>query len=86
MNKTYSVNLTETQDLGLSFVAVDPQEWIDNAVSVRCDLAITEIMKIALDKAVETGTQLPVTKEEIVKMAFDKGWVVKLSDVPSQEV
>ena len=32
-------------------------------------------IQIALHKSLETGTQLPTTRDEIVVMAYDKGWI-----------
>ena len=71
----YEITLTEAQDAALSFVAASQSEWIDNFVYERCRIAIDDILKIALDKAIESNTQLPTSKDEIVLLAFENGWV-----------
>lgn len=71
----YEIQLTDVQNLALSFVAVSPHEWITNAAEARSIAAIDEIIQIALSKSLEQGVSLPGTKEEIVSMAFDRGWV-----------
>lgn len=71
----YTTSLTQAEDMALAYAASSQQDWIDNVVKNRCRIAIEEIMKVALEKSVETGTQLPVTQDEIVMLAFEKGWV-----------
>ena len=71
----YSIEITETEDMALSFAAVDQQAWITNAVHNRCRVAIDEIVKIAVEKFIAAGEPTPASKEEIVFEAFDRGWV-----------
>lgn len=71
----YNINLSEAEDSALSYVALDQNEWIQNVVHERCRIAIDEIIRIALQKSIDTSTPLPTTKDEIVMMAFKKGWV-----------
>jgi len=71
----YSVELTETEDMALSYAAVDQQAWVSNAVHNRCRIAIDEIVKIAVEKFIAAGESTPASKEEIVFEAFDRGWV-----------
>lgn len=71
----YTLELTQAQDMALAYAAFSQQDWIDNVVKNRCRIAIEEIMQVALDKSIETGTQLPVTQDEIVMLAFERGWV-----------
>ena len=71
----YTITLSPAQNAALSYTAVSEAEWIENCVYERCRLAIDEIVKIALEKSLETSTTLPTTKDEIVMMAFEKGWV-----------
>jgi hypothetical protein len=71
----YTIELTQAEDMALAYAAFSQQEWIDGAVKNRCRVAIEEIMQVALQKSIETSTQLPVTQDEIVMLAFEKGWV-----------
>jgi hypothetical protein len=71
----YNITLTETEDKALHYAALSAQDWIDNAVHNRCRIAIDEIVQISVQKCLETETQLPTTKEDIVQLAFDRGWV-----------
>ena len=80
---TYQVILTEAQNKALSYVA-NQQDWIDNAVKNRCRIAIDEIVKICVEKCLETNTTIPSSKEEMVLLAFQNGWV-KTSAESTQE-
>ena len=71
----YTITLTETEDKALSYVAYSQQDWIENAVKERCRIAIEEIVQTAVQKCLETSTQIPSSKEAMVDLAFSKGWV-----------
>jgi hypothetical protein len=71
----YTITLTEAEDKALSYVALSQQDWIDNAVHERCRVAIEEIVKICVEKCLETNTQIPGSKNDMVLLAFENGWV-----------
>ena len=71
----YTITLTEAEDKALSYVALSQQDWIDNAVHERCRVAIDEIVKICVEKCLETNTQIPGSKDNMVLLAFENGWV-----------
>jgi hypothetical protein len=72
---TYTITLTEAENYAFGYAALSPDEWIQNAVHERCRIAIEDILKTALEKSIETNTPLPTTRDEIVLMSFEKGWV-----------
>lgn len=71
----YTVTLTQAEDMALSYVTASQQDWIDNAAKNRARIAIEEIVKICVDKCMETNTQVPGSKDEMVFLAFERGWV-----------
>lgn len=71
----YVISLTETEDLALSYIAVDPKEWIINAAKSRALDSTNEIVQFTVQKCLENNVQIPGSKEEIVKLAFDKEWI-----------
>ena len=73
---TYSVTLTHTENSALGYASLTQQEWIENVIRERCRIAIDEIVTIAVQKCLETNTQIPGSKDDIVKLAFDMGWVL----------
>lgn len=72
---TYTVTLSDVENLALSYVTQSQHDWIDNAAHARCRAAIDEIVQIAISKCLETGAQIPSSKEEIVSLAFANEWV-----------
>lgn len=75
-----TLSLTDTEHLALEYAAMSPTDWITNFVNERCRMAIDEIIAIAVKKCLDNGMQIPGTREEIVSLAFQQGWVVKLKD------
>jgi hypothetical protein len=76
----YTIELTTTQDLALSSVVADQHDWISNFINDRCRIAIDDIVKICVEQCLATGTQIPSTKDEMVSLAFEKGWVAPLAN------
>ena len=75
MSTTYNITLTDAEHQALGYAAVDPEEWISNAVKQRVRIAVDEIVKIAVDKFLEANETIPGSKDEIVAEAFSRGWV-----------
>ena len=75
-----TIALTDTQMKGLEYAALSPQEWAENAVTERARIAIDEIVQVTVAKCLETGTQLPGSKDEMVDLAFAQGWVKSAAD------
>ena len=71
----YTVTLTDTQDLGLQYAALSPQDWITNAVTERARIAADEIVQLTVQHCLDNGEAIPLTREAIVAHAFDHGVV-----------
>jgi hypothetical protein len=71
----YVITLTSAEDAALSYIAMSQQDWMDNAVHERCRIAIEEIVAVTVQKCLETNTQIPGSKDEMVELAFAQGWV-----------
>ena len=71
----YTITLTAAEDAALSYVAYSQKDWIDNAVHERARIAIEEIVGITVQKCLDTGTQIPGSKDDMVKLAFKNGWI-----------
>lgn len=69
MTKQYLINLTEAEDKALSIVALDQNEWIQNAVHERCRIAIEEIVAQEVQRKLAVGESITGTKEDIVLAA-----------------
>ena len=71
----YTIELTETEKLAMEYVAYDPQDWVENAFKERARLATEEIVKIAVDKFLESNQTIPGSREEIVAAAYTNNWI-----------
>ena len=72
---TYTVTLTEAENLALGFVAYSQDDWIQNAVHERCRVAIDEIVRICVEKCLENNIQIPGSKEDMVLLAVEQEWI-----------
>jgi hypothetical protein len=75
-----TIELTETEALALSHVALSPQDWAENAVHNRCRIAIDEIVQVVVAKCLAEGEQIPTTREAIVAHGFECGVVKSAAD------
>lgn len=71
----YTVTLSQAENDALAYAALSQDDWIQNACHERCRVAIDEIVQIAVAKCLETGIQIPGSKDEMVALAFAQGWV-----------
>ena len=71
----HTITLTQAESSALSFVALSQDEWIQHAVHERCRVAIDEVAQITVAKCLETGVQIPGSKDAMVELAFAQGWV-----------
>lgn len=62
------------ESAALSYAVKDSQEWAEYTIKRLCNIAADEIMQLTIAKCMETGLQIPNTKEAMVDMAFEQGW------------
>lgn len=80
----YTVTLSNAEDKALAYVAFSQQDWIDNAVHERCRIAIDEIAKICFEQCLANNIQIPGSKEAMVDLAFQNGWVITAAQRQAQ--
>jgi hypothetical protein len=71
----YTITLNEAENNALAYTALSQQDWIDNAVHERCRIAIEEIVALTVQKCLDTNTPIPGSKDAMVTLAFEQGWV-----------
>lgn len=64
----YTITLTDAEDKALRHVALDPQEWIDNAVHNRCRQAIDAIYTAEVERMTNDPdiASIPADKTQVV--------------------
>ena len=80
----YNITLSTSEDKALSFAAVSQQDWMDNAVHDRCRIAIDEIAKICVEQCLTNNIQIPGSKDAMVDLAFQNGWVITAAQRQAQ--
>jgi hypothetical protein len=72
----YTITLTEAEAKAMQYVAVDPQDWIDNAVHNRARIAIDEICDLYVKHKLENNQPITATnKPDMVLAAYEEGLV-----------
>lgn len=67
--KQFIVNLTDAEYKALLTVAVDAQDWIDNAIHNRCRIAIEDIVAAEVQRKLAAGESITGSKDDIVMAA-----------------
>lgn len=76
-----TTTLTDLQYKALEYVALDPQEWVDNVVSERARVAKEQIINILFQHCNDNEIQIKKGIDAQVKQAFDLGIVKKASNM-----
>jgi hypothetical protein len=72
---TLTITLNSTETKALEYAALSPSEWADTVIRHRANVAIDEIVQIAIAKCLEAQQPIPNSKDLIVEMAYTNGWV-----------
>lgn len=80
----YQITLSSAEDKALSYVALSQNDWIQISVKARCASAIDEIAKICVEQCLANNIQIPGSKEAMVDLAFQNGWVITAAQRQAQ--
>jgi len=84
---TYTVTLSDAEDKAIHVVALDAQDWIDNAVHERCRIAMEEIVANYVKEQLAAGKPLSgSTTEEIVLAADVKSAAQRNAEAQAEQV
>jgi hypothetical protein len=82
---TYTITLSEAQNKALGYVAVSQQEWIENVVFHRADVAIEEIVAAEVQRLLAAGQPITGTKDDIVLAAPIKSAAERQAEALAQQ-
>jgi hypothetical protein len=71
----YTITLNAAEDAALAYASVSQQDWIENSAKHRASIAVEEIVALTVQKCLETTTPIPGSKEAMVTLAFEQGWI-----------
>ena len=72
----YTITYSDAEELAMSYAAISTDEWLQNVAHDRARVAMDDIVNIAVQKYLAAGQSIPGSKDDIVKAAFDNGWVL----------
>jgi hypothetical protein len=63
-----TITLTEAEAKALAYVALSPQEWVENVVHERARIAIEEIFQLEVQRMLSdpNTTEIPADREAVV--------------------
>ena len=65
----YTITLTDAEDKALSVVALSQQDWINNAIKMRCKVSMDKIVADEIARIRASGGTVSGTDDEIVMAA-----------------
>jgi len=81
----YTITLTDTQVKSAETEMMDIQEWLENAIFVRADIAQKNIIEKLVTHCNENEIALAVGVDAQVQQAYDLGLVIRAADVVFEE-
>lgn len=82
---TYTITLSDAEDKALHVVALDAQEWIDNAVHERCRIAMEEIIAAEVKRLLDAGQPITGSRDDIVMAAPIQSAAERNAEAQAQE-
>lgn len=70
-----TVKLTATEEMALSYIAIDPLGYVTDGVRVSIQRAIDEIVALEVQRKLQLGESIPGSRDAIVQEAFAQGWI-----------
>jgi hypothetical protein len=70
----YKIIYTEAENMAMTSISYNVDDWIQNACHFRASQAIDAIVNRSINKFLNAGIQIPSSKDEIVLAAFENGW------------
>lgn len=81
---TFTIELSDLELKSLEYVAVDANDWIQNAVHERCRLAFEEMVADHIRTTMEAGGSLSGTKEDMAMATTLKSAKVRNEEMHAQ--
>lgn len=84
MTALITVSLTDMQKNGLDYLAVNPQEFLDNFAHEAARRSVNKIVQMYTTRALDEGVAIPASRELIVTDAFLRGWAKTAAAVTAE--
>ena len=81
----YTITLSDAEDKALGVVALDAQDWIDNAVKERCRIAMEEIIAAEVKRLLDAGQPITGSRDDIVMAAPIKSAAERQAEIQATQ-
>jgi len=78
-----TITLTDAEVKAMEYAAASPQEWIENAIKNRANIATQDITKIVVDHCLANSLSIPNTVEGIIDLGFSEKVIERVKDRPA---
>lgn len=88
MAVTLSVELTDNEYAALAHIAVDPQDWFQGMVKLRCKNTIAEIANERIKEMISDPavSSIPANKEEIFSQELAAGNILSAAEMNEEQL
>jgi hypothetical protein len=85
---TLSVELTDLEYAALAHIAVNPEDWFQDMVKLRCKNTIHEVADLKIKEMIAdpTVTSIPADKETIFSSLVENGTIKSAADMMEEEL
>jgi hypothetical protein len=85
---TLSVELTDLEYAALAHIAVDPQDWFQDMVKLRCKNTIHEVADLKIKEMIAdpTVTSIPADKEVIFSSLVESKSIKSAAEMMEEEL
>ena len=66
MAHTYTIELSDVEQKAMEYIAVDIDQWVQNAIHERARLAIEEMVRDDISYRMQNGLTISGTRDEMV--------------------
>lgn len=88
MSVTLSVELTDLEYAALAHIAVDPHDWFEQMVKLRCKNTMYEVADLKIKEMIAdpTVTSIPADREVIFSSLVEDGTIKSAADMMEEEL
>jgi hypothetical protein len=66
MAHEYIITLTDNQTKAITYLSANPQEWIQNAILGKANMAMAVMAEAEIERLTAAGLPVPETRDEII--------------------
>lgn len=88
MARTLSVELTDAEYAALAHIAVDPEDWFQGMVRLRCKNTIAEVANKKIKEMIAdpSVSSIPANKEELFNQELAAGNILSAAEMNERQM